>query len=133
RPPGPPPPARRPTEPRGARGGGLGPRQRRARRGLINGKGLINGSGRVNGLVNGLGFMDSSALTEFRLPQRSLLLRYGIVAGSLLLAFAVAASLFPAPPGNQLAIAIDGNPGDWTGIPKYADPSPAPDPNVAIQ
>src|SRR5438093_175370 len=105
----------------------------RARRGLINGKGLINGSGRVNGLVNGLGFMDSSALTEFRLPQRSLLLRYGIVAGSLLLAFAVAASLFPAPPGNQLAIAIDGNPGDWTGIPKYADPSPAPDPNVAIQ
>ena len=132
-PPAPPPPARRPIEAPRPRAREFASPQARARRGLINGKGLINGSGRVNGLVNGLGFMDSSALTEFRLPQRSLLLRYGIVAGSLLLAFAVAASLFPAPPGNQLAIAIDGNPGDWTGIPKYADPSPAPDPNVAIQ
>jgi len=104
----------------------------RFRRGLINGHGLINGSGRVNGLINGTGFVDASVLTEFRLTRQPFLMRYALVAGSMLMAFVLAASLLSPGPGPPSGIAIDGNPGDWAGVPTYADPSPASDPNVAI-
>jgi len=46
--------------------------------------------------------------------------------------FVLAASLLSPGPGPPSGIAIDGNPGDWAGIPTYADPAPASDPNVAI-
>ncbi len=103
-----------------------------ARRGLINGHGLINGRGRVNGLINGTGFINGSALTEVPLPQRPLVVRYAVVATSLLMAFVVAASLL-APPPPPAAVVVDGSVGDWAGVPTYSDPVPASDPNVAIQ
>lgn len=104
----------------------------RFRRGLINGHGLINGSGRVNGLINGTGFVDASVLTEFRLTRQPFLIRYVLVAGSMLMVFVLAASLLAPGPGPPSGIVIDGNPGDWAGVPAYADPASASDPNVAI-
>src|SRR5438034_6313178 len=130
--PEPSPPAKPMEAPR-PRGRVLPAPQARFRRGLVNGHGLINGSGRVNGLVNGLGFMDTSAITDFGLPSRSLLFRYGVIASSLLLVFAIVAALLPGSTGPGTAIAIDGNPADWSGFPMYADPSPPSNPNVTIQ
>ena len=130
--PEPSPPAKPMEAPR-PRGRVLPAPQARFRRGLVNGHGLINGSGRVNGLVNGLGFMDTSAITDFGLPSRSLLFRYGVIASSLLLVFAIVAALLPGSTGPGTAIAIDGNPADWSGFPRYVDPSPPSNPNVTIQ
>ncbi len=127
------PPPRRPMEAPAPRARVLPAPQTRLRRGLINGHGLINGSGRVNGLVNGFGFMDTSAITDFGLPPRSLLFRYGVIAGSLLLVFAIVAALLPPPTGPATAVAIDGNPTDWSALPRYSDPAAASNPNVTIQ
>src|SRR2546428_636078 len=91
--------------------------QARFRRGLINGHGLVNGSGRVNGLVNGLGFMDASVVTEFRIPQRPLLLRYAVIAASLLLAFSISGTLIPRAPGQPATIAINGTRADLNALP----------------
>ena len=124
---------RRPVEPSVSRERTLQAPQDRFRRGLINGHGLVNGRGRVNGLVNGLGFIDTSLMTELRIPARSLLFRYAVIGASLLLAFSISATIIPAPPIQAPSIAIDGNPQDWNAIPKYADPRSARDPNVAIQ
>jgi len=126
-------PPRRPIEAPGPRARVLPAPQARFRRGLINGHGLINGSGRVNGLVNGLGFMDTSAITDFGLPPRSLLFRYAVIASALLLVFAIVAALLPPPLGPSTAVAIDGNPADWSALPRYSDPSSAPNPDVTIQ
>ena len=122
---------RRPIE--GPRGRVSPAPQARLRRGLVNGHGLINGSGRVNGLVNGLGFMDMSAITDFGLAPRSLLFRYAVIGSALLLVFAIVAALLPRPAGPPTAITIDGNPSDWFSIPRYVDPAAASDPNVTIQ
>jgi hypothetical protein len=61
------------------------------------------------------------------------LFRYAVIASSLLLVFAIITALLPAPAGPATAITIDGNPADWSGFPRYADPSPPSNPNVTIQ
>ena len=127
------PPARRPIEAPGPRARVSPAPPARFRRGLIDGHGLINGTGRVNGLVNGLGFMDTSTITDFGLQPRSLLFRYAVIGSALLLMFAIVAALLPGPAGPPTAITIDGNPSDWSSIPKYVDPAAASNPNVTIQ
>ena len=127
------PPARRSIETPGPRARVSPAPPARFRRGLIDGHGLINGTGRVNGLVNGLGFMDTSTITDFGLQPRSLLFRYAVIGSALLLVFAIVAALLPGPVGPMTAITIDGNPSDWSSIPKYVDPAVASNPNVTIE
>ncbi|HTD80884.1 MAG TPA: hypothetical protein VK723_01910, partial [Thermoplasmata archaeon] len=56
-----------------------------------------------------------------------------VIASSLLLVFAIVAALIPPSTGPATAVAIDGNPADWSALPRYVDPAPASNPNVTIQ
>ena len=118
------------------------------RRGLVNGRvngllngrvnGLVNGrvnglvNGRVNGLVNGLAVVNGRRVNGFHVPRRRLLSRLIAIGASILMLYALAASLV-SPPQQRLAMEIDGSFGDWRSVPSYEDGTPSTNLDVQLR
>lgn len=90
--------------------------------GLINGQGHINGRGKVNGLINGSGLINGTSLTNLHvLKPRPVISRFSVIGVGVLLILSVIL-LMQTGPVQVTGIIIDGEFGDWAGVPTHIDP-----------